>query len=353
MSDESTPCEYDPFDQACMDRALELASLGRGHVEPNPMVGCVVARDGKIIAEGFHQRFGEHHAEVNALHACPNPRGATLYVTLEPCSHHGKTPPCADAIVKAGIQRVVIAARDPFPQVNGDGMQRLTAAGLTVDVGLRAAQAKQLNAPFRKLVQTGRPWVIAKWAMTIDGKLASRTRQSKWISGEAARQRVHELRGNVDAIAVGIGTVEADDPMLTARPAGARVPLRVVIDSKARLLPSSRIATTADEVPTLVAVSSDVSRQDCSTLVDLGCEVFRCQGDSRGDQLSSLLVELGCRNLTNLLVEGGAGVMGTLLEIDQVDEIQAFIAPKLLGGADGTVLRSADWVSPIPRSRPV
>src|SRR5207253_7885382 len=215
-------------------RALELAERGRGYVEPNPLVGAVVVHDGRIIGEGWHQRYGEAHAEVNALTAAGDAaRGATLYVTLEPCCHHGKTPPCTDAVLRAGVQRVVAAMLDPFPQVSGKGADLLRAAGVTVDVGLCEAEARRLNAPYLKLLATGLPYVTAKWAMTLDGKIATRTGDSKWISNEASRRRVHELRGRMDAIIVGIGTALADDPLLTARPTGPRTPARIVLDSRA------------------------------------------------------------------------------------------------------------------------
>src|SRR5262249_11888135 len=203
--------------------ALHRAGRGRGGAEPNPLVGAVVVRDGKVVGEGWHRRYGEAHAEVNALAAAGEAaRGATLYVTLEPCCHHGKTPPCTDAVLRAGIARVVAAMSDPFPQVSGQGTAQLRAAGVSVEVGLGEKEARRLNAPYLKLLATGRPYVHAKWAMTLDGKIATRTGDSKWISNRASRARVHELRGRMDAILVGIGTALAGDPLLTARPPGPR-----------------------------------------------------------------------------------------------------------------------------------
>ena len=233
-----------------MARALELAARGEGFVEPNPMVGCVIARGAEIIGEGWHRKFGGPHAEVEALHvAGTRARGATLYVTLEPCCHQGKTPPCTDAILASGLGRVVVAQRDPFPAVAGGGIERLRQAGLAVEVGLREAEARRLNAPYLKLTESGRPWVIAKWAMTLDGKLASRTGDSRWISNEASRAIVHQLRGRVDAIVVGRGTAGQDDPLLTARPAGPRVATRIVLDTRASLASDSQLVTTAGEAP--------------------------------------------------------------------------------------------------------
>ncbi|MCS6853005.1 MAG: bifunctional diaminohydroxyphosphoribosylaminopyrimidine deaminase/5-amino-6-(5-phosphoribosylamino)uracil reductase RibD, partial [Gemmataceae bacterium] len=216
---------------AWMARALELAERGRGHVEPNPLVGAVVVRDGQIVGEGWHQRYGEAHAEVHALNAAGDAaRGGTLFVTLEPCAHHGKTPPCTEAVVRAGIRKVVAAMLDPYCEVAGRGVAQLRAAGVEVELGVGEAEARRLNAPYLKLLTTGRPYVHAKWAMTLDGKIATGTGDSKWVSTEASRRRVHELRGRMDAIIVGRGTVRADDPQLTARPAGPRVALRVVLD---------------------------------------------------------------------------------------------------------------------------
>src|SRR5713226_4734415 len=204
-----------------MSRAFDLAERGRGYVEPNPLVGAVVVRAEQVVGEGWHQRYGEAHAEINALAAAGEAaRGATLYVTLEPCCHHGKTPPCTDAVLRAGIRRVVAAMTDPFPQVAGQGAALLRAAGVAVDIGTAEAEARRLNAPYLKLLATGRPYVHAKWAMTLDGKIATRTGDSKWISSEASRKPVHKLRGRMDAVIVGIGTALAEDPRLTARPPG-------------------------------------------------------------------------------------------------------------------------------------
>src|SRR5919197_3355884 len=206
-----------------MSRALELAERGRGFVEPNPLVGAVVVRDGRVVGEGWHRRYGEAHAEVNALAAAGEAaRGATLYVTLEPCCHHGKTPPCTDAVLRAGVRRVVAAMADPFPQVAGQGVAQLRAAGVEVEVGVCEREARELNAPYLTLLAEGRPYVHAKWAMSLDGKIATRGGDSRWISGPASREVVHRLRGRVDAILVGAGTVRADDPLLTARPLGPR-----------------------------------------------------------------------------------------------------------------------------------
>jgi len=318
-----------------MRRALELAAGGRGYVEPNPMVGCVIVRGAEIIGEGWHRRFGGPHAEVEALRiAGPRAAGATIYVTLEPCCHEGKTPPCTEAVIAVGLKRVVVACRDPFPQVAGGGVARLREAGIQVDVGLAEHEARALNAPYFKLIETGRPWVIAKWAMTLDGKIATRTGQSRWISCEASRAIVHGLRGRVDAIAVGRETALRDDPQLTARPPGPRTPLRIVLDTQAALPTASRLVQTAGEVPVLVAVGPVADDADRRRLAEAGCELFECEGKTHAERLASLLDELGRRRMTNVLVEGGGHVLGSFLDLGQIDEVHAFIVPKLLGGTE-------------------
>jgi diaminohydroxyphosphoribosylaminopyrimidine deaminase/5-amino-6-(5-phosphoribosylamino)uracil reductase len=318
-----------------MSRALELAERGRGHVEPNPLVGAVVVRDGVAIGEGWHQRYGEAHAEVLALAAAGEAaRGAILYVTLEPCCHHGKTPPCTDAILRAGIRRVVAAMADPFPAVAGQGLPRLRAAGVQAECGLGEAKARRLNAPYLKLLATGRPYVHAKWAMTLDGKICTRTGDSKWISGQAARSRVHELRGRMDAIIIGIGTALADDPSLTVRPPGSRTPTRIVLDSRARLPLNSLLATTARIVPLLVVAAEGVAPQHVAALQGSGCQVVALPAAAGLPLVTGLLDELGRRRMTNILVEGGAGVLGSFLDAAAIDEVHVFIAPRLAGGAE-------------------
>lgn len=321
-----------------MARALALAAQGQGAVEPNPMVGCVIVRDGEIVGEGFHEQFGGPHAEVNALAVAGDlATGATVYVSLEPCSHQGKTPPCTQALIRAGVKRVVAAVQDPFPEVSGRGIAELQSAGIECEVGVAAADANWLLAPYRKLIKTGRPWVIAKWAMTLDGKLATRTGDSKWISSEASRAVVHQLRGRMDAIIVGSGTARADDPLLTARTAHPadvrRTAVRVVVDSAATLSPESRLAQTAADIPVLVAAAGDALQESCQRLTRAGVEVVYCSGSTHEMRMASLLAELGRRRITNVLVEGGGRLLGTLFDMRAVDEVHAFIAPKFAGGA--------------------
>jgi diaminohydroxyphosphoribosylaminopyrimidine deaminase / 5-amino-6-(5-phosphoribosylamino)uracil reductase len=315
-----------------MRLALLEAAKGLGSVEPNPMVGAVVVRDNQLVGAGYHKRFGGPHAEVNALNdAGERARGATLYVTLEPCCHFGKTPPCTDAILAAGIARVVVAMRDPFAKVDGRGLSALGARGLQVETGCEAVAARVLNAPYLKRVITGMPFVTAKWAMTLDGKTAAGSGDSRWISSDQSRTLVHELRGRMDAIVVGIATVESDDPLLTARPPGPRTPARVVLDSAGRLPLSSRLAQTARDVLVIVATTERADLLKRDQLSELGCEVVSFPG-CRRVPVGPLLDELGRRGMTNVLVEGGGQVLGSFLDEGQVDAVDVFIAPILEGG---------------------
>jgi diaminohydroxyphosphoribosylaminopyrimidine deaminase/5-amino-6-(5-phosphoribosylamino)uracil reductase len=321
-------------DRHWMQRALDLAERGRGFVEPNPLVGAVVVRDEHVVGEGWHERYGGPHAEVHALTAAGEAaRGATLYVTLEPCCHHGKTPPCTDAVLRAGIRRAVAALADPFPQVAGRGAAILRAAGLDVEIGLGEAEARRQNAPYLKLLATGHPYVHAKWAMTLDGKIATRTGDSKWISGDASRGLVHQLRGRMDAIVVGIGTALADDPLLTVRPPGARTPTRIVLDSQARLSAMSRLAATARETPILIVTGGNLAAERAVQLEHVGCSLFALPAEQGRPAVPALLSELGRRRMTNVLIEGGSEVLGSFLDAGAIDEVHVFVAPRLAGGS--------------------
>jgi diaminohydroxyphosphoribosylaminopyrimidine deaminase/5-amino-6-(5-phosphoribosylamino)uracil reductase len=335
-------------DERRLARAVELARRGEGRVEPNPMVGCVLVREGQALGEGWHQRFGGPHAEIEALAAAAQPagasgdlRGATAYVSLEPCCSHGKTPPCTEALLAAGVSRVVVGCLDPNPQVAGGGVKQLREAGLAVDLasGEAAMAAQDLIAPFAKLMVSRRPWIVAKWAMTLDGKIAARDGSSQWISGPEARVVVHALRGRMDAVLVGRGTVERDDPLLTARPPGLRTAVRIVLDSRAQLPLTSRLVQSASEAPVLVAAASDAPPENCRRLAERGVEVWRSQAPAadRIGRLSELLDELGRRQLTNVLVEGGPSVLGSLHDAGEIDEVHVFLAPKLLGGVASAV----------------
>ena len=337
--------EQPELDAWHMQRALELAAQGEGHVEPNPMVGCVIVQGAEIIGEGWHRRFGEAHAEVEALRlAGRRAAGATLYVTLEPCCHQGKTPPCVPAIIAAGIRRVVVAQADPFPEVAGRGLFALQAAGIAVELGLLEQKASRLNSPYLKLLDTGRPWIIAKWAMTLDGKIATRTGSSQWISTAQSRQIVHRLRARVDAIIIGRETARRDNPLLTARPAGARIATRVIMDTRGSQSSDSQLVRTAREVPVLVAVGPEAPSRERQRLEEDGCEVFVSDRDSHAGRLDALLDELGRRRMTNVLVEGGGRLLGALVDARQIDEVHVFIAPRLVGGAAAPVPTAGEGV---------
>ncbi|MFG0332420.1 MAG: bifunctional diaminohydroxyphosphoribosylaminopyrimidine deaminase/5-amino-6-(5-phosphoribosylamino)uracil reductase RibD [Maioricimonas sp. JB049] len=336
-----------------MQRALALAFYGLGHVEPNPPVGAVIVDDDlALIGEGYHHRFGGPHAEVHALaDAGDRAAGATMFVTLEPCAHHGKTPPCADAVIRAGLKRVVVAMQDPAPHVAGSGIERMRQAGLDVEVGLLEADARRLTAAFVKRISTGRPWIIAKWAMTLDGRIASHTSHSQWISNPTSRQKVHELRGRCDAVMVGIGTALADDPLLTARPTGPRLATRIVVDSQSRLPLDSQLVQSARDVPLLVAALESASEEAGAALTTAGAEILRLPADPDNHvSLPALLDELGRREMTNVLVEGGAGLLGSLHDERLIDECQIFIAPKLVGGATAPAPLGGRGLDRIPAS---
>jgi len=333
-SSDLATCRSDAFDRRMMLRAIALARQGEGWVEPNPMVGCVIVQDQEIVGEGFHNRFGGPHAEIEALTAAgARSRGGTMYVTLEPCCHQGKTPPCTDAVIKSGVQRLVLAQHDPFPQVDGGGIKQLQSTGIVVDLGICQQQAAELNAPYLKRIRTGLPWVIAKWAMTLDGKIASHSGKSYWISSEASRRVVHQLRGRVDAIVVGKQTVIADDPQLTARPPGPRTAVRVVVTTAADVPVDRQLVQTAREFPVLIAAAETAPEKSVQQLRAAGCEVWLGASDAR-QRLIDLLKELSVRGHTNVLVEGGATLLGSFFDLRLVDELHVFIAPKILGGAD-------------------
>jgi diaminohydroxyphosphoribosylaminopyrimidine deaminase/5-amino-6-(5-phosphoribosylamino)uracil reductase len=302
------------------------------------MVGAVVARGDRPLAEAWHERFGGPHAEARALaNAGPDARGATLYVTLEPCCHHGKTPPCTDAVLASGVARVVVAMADPFPEVAGRGLARLRDAGLVVQTGLMEAEARRLNAPFIKRHTTGRPYVIAKWAQTLDGRLAADSGDSRWISSPRSRQWVHELRSRVDAVVIGAGTALADNPLLTVRLEPGRTdygrrPARVVLDDRLDLPPASRLAATAGEVPLVVATRTDAADARAAELARRGADILRLPADARGICIAALLDDLGRRGMTNVLVEGGRTVLSSFFRAEAIDRLAVFIAPKLIGG---------------------
>jgi diaminohydroxyphosphoribosylaminopyrimidine deaminase / 5-amino-6-(5-phosphoribosylamino)uracil reductase len=319
-------------------RAIELAATARGHTSPNPLVGAVVVKSGKTIGEGFHAAAGEPHAERVALEACDeDPTGATLYVSLEPCCHEGRTPPCTEAILEAGISRVVIASDDPTPKAAGRGLGILRDEGVEVEQldGDLSADARLLNQPFRKHALVDRPYVVLKSAMTLDGKVATRTGDSQWISGEASRTRAHRWRAEADAVAVGIHTATADDPLLTARvEAVGEQPRRVVFDSEASLPLDSQLVTSAGESPVIVVCSRAAKRTDTESLEMAGVEVIVASGENESARVVTALNELGTRDVQSVLLEGGPHLAGVFLEAGEIDEVRMFIAPILAGGQD-------------------
>lgn len=324
-------------DRLHLARALELAAQGRGRVSPNPMVGAVIARDGEVIAEGWHSAYGAPHAEVEAIAAAGDAdlAGATLYVSLEPCCHTGKQPPCTDAILAAGIRRVVVASDDPTEKASGRGLGILRDEGVDVAVvgGELAARARLLNQPFRKQARTGRPWVLFKSAMTLDGKVATRAGDSKWISSTQSRERAHHWRAECDAVAVGIGTALADDPQLTARiPGVARQPRRVVFDSLARVPLDSQLVQAAADIPLTVVVSRAAPRTATDALETHGAEVIVATGANEPARVVSALDQLGAVGVASILLEGGPRLAGAFLDAGEIDELRLFLAPIVLGG---------------------
>lgn len=316
-----------------MRLALELAEKGRGRTSPNPMVGAVLVRDGRVVGKGYHARAGLPHAEVEAIRdAGAAARGSTLYVNLEPCCHTGRTGPCTAAIIEAGIARVVAAMRDPNPLVAGRGLAALRAAGIEVTEGVLATEAARLNEAFVKYITTGLPFVVIKAAMSLDGKIATRTGASQWITGPAARERVHRLRDWYDAIIVGIGTVLQDNPSLTTRlPEGGRDPVRVILDSSARTPPDARVVVQESPAPTIIATTEQAPAERVAALQARGAEVLVCGPGPRVD-VRLLMKELARREITSVLVEGGAGINAALLEDGLVDKVIWFIAPLIIGG---------------------
>jgi len=329
----------DSRDIEFMSRALELADRAAGRTSPNPMVGAVIVRDGTVVAEGYHERAGADHAEIVALkRADIDARGATMYVTLEPCAHQGKTPPCVDAIIGAGIGRVVAALVDPHKLVAGKGIERLKDAGIDVEVGVLEAQARRLNEAHIKFSETGLPFVYMKYAMSLDGKVATRTGDARWITGEAARYRVHELRNRVDAIMVGSGTVRTDDPELTVRlPDGdGRDPLRVVLNTGATLDPRARVFNTDSQAPTWLVVGENCPEENTQRF-NLACtEVIRCPVRDGRIDLRTALKLLGEREIRSVLLEGGPILNVAALEQGLADKVLCFVAPIVVGGDDAS-----------------
>jgi diaminohydroxyphosphoribosylaminopyrimidine deaminase/5-amino-6-(5-phosphoribosylamino)uracil reductase len=337
--------DFSKADVRYMQMALRLAARGAGWVSPNPMVGAVVVREGRVVGRGWHRHYGGAHAEVEALRrARTQARGATLYVTLEPCNHHGLTPPCTEAVLKAEIERVIIATLDPNPRVTGGGAARLKEAGVRVDIGLLEVEARRLNEAWFKWVETGLPFVIAKAACSLDGRVAMPTGESRWLTGEASRAFGHRLRHACDAILVGIGTVLADNPQLTTRLAGrrgregegprAKDPIRIVLDSHLRLPLNACLLHLDSLAPTWIATTEGAPKDKISALEDLGAEVLLLPEENGRVALKPLLRLLGERKVQSLLVEGGPQVLGSFFDQQLVDKFYFFFAPKILGSKD-------------------
>lgn len=323
-------------DSDYMRLALELAQRGQGWTAPNPMVGAVIVKEGRIIGQGWHARCGALHAERHALQNCTeSPQGAVLYVTLEPCCHHGRQPPCTEAILASGIARVVVGSGDPNPLVAGKGLELLRKNGVTVETGVLEAECQALNQVFFHFIRTGRPYVVMKYAMTLDGKIATRTGASQWITGEAARRRVHQDRHRCTAILAGVGTVLADDPLLTCRMEGGRNPVRVICDTHLRTPLESQIVRTAGEVPTILACCAPPPDR-AQALRAAGCQVWELPERSGHVDLRALMDRLGQEQLDSVLLEGGAQLNWAALEAGIVQKVQAYVAPKLFGGTAPT-----------------
>lgn len=321
-------------DQDYMRLALELAERGRGWTSPNPMVGSVVVKDGQIIGQGWHEKCGQPHAERNALASCAqDPRGATMYVTLEPCCHHGRQPPCTDAILEAGIRRVVVGSGDPNPLVAGKGISILREHGVEVVEGVLREECDRLNEIFFHYIQTRRPFVVMKYAMTMDGKIAAYTGASKWVTGEGARAHVQEQRRRCAAIMAGVGTVLADDPLLTCRMPGGKNPVRVICDTRLRTPLTAQVVATAKEAPTILATCC-MDRAKHLPYETAGCRVLTV-GETDGHvDLKQLMEKLGREQIDSVLLEGGGTLNWAALESGVVQKVQAYIAPKLFGGRD-------------------
>jgi diaminohydroxyphosphoribosylaminopyrimidine deaminase/5-amino-6-(5-phosphoribosylamino)uracil reductase len=327
-------------DEKYMQMALTLARRGISSVEPNPVVGAIITKGSHIIGKGWHKKFGGPHAEINAMEDCQSigvkPRGGTMYVTLEPCSHQGKTGPCTEAIISAGLAKVFVAMTDPSEHAGGNGLEQLRQAGIEIETGLCEAEARLLNAPFVRFATTGRCWVTLKWAQTIDGKVAwaDRTAEQRWISNESSRRDVHKLRRRAQAILVGINTVIADDPLLTARPSKGKKATRIVMDNSLRIPLDCQLVKTAAKSPVVIFTRRESARENpqlAQELTGKGVELLAYPDTQGGSNLHFLLDELSNRGVTQLLVEGGPSILTSFLKEDLADEIVVYVAPKILG----------------------
>ncbi len=320
-------------DNYYMGIAIRLARKGIGKTSPNPMVGAVIVANGKIIGQGYHKRCGDHHAEINAINSTKkNIKGSTFYITLEPCSHYGRTPPCVDAVIQENPERVVVGSLDPNPEVNGRGIKILRSKGIKVDVGILETECRQLNEHYFKFVKTGMPYITVKYAQTLDGRIATKSGDSQWISSEASRRYVHHLRGINDGIMVGAGTVAADNPQLTVRHVKGKNPFRIIVDSKLRIPIKSSVLTDINSHLTIIATTSSAPTVKITAIKKLGVEVWVARKERDGRvSLRDLLKKLGKREIVSVLVEGGSEVITSLLKANLVDKMIIPIAPKIIG----------------------
>ncbi|GJL60952.1 MAG: riboflavin biosynthesis protein RibD [Nitrospirales bacterium] len=350
-----------PSDDTYMKRALSLAAKGKGRTNPNPMVGAVIVKDGQIVGEAYHRQSGEPHAEILALHqAGPRARGAVLYVTLEPCCHTNKrTPPCVPLLIQSGLARICVAMVDPNPQVNGRGLQQLKQANVPVSVGACEQAARQLNAVYAYWITTGRPLVTLKGAMTLDGKIATATGESRWITGERARQDVHRLRNQIDAILIGVGTVIADDPELSARGTTltnrrvGRQPVRVILDSRLRIPPNARVLQWVGEQPTILCTTTQAPLRKIAHLRNRGIQVWVLPGQAGRVSLKACLSRLGKEGLMSVLIEGGGTVNAAAFQQGLVNRVRLYMSPKLLGGQNAMGLIGGQSPKTLNRAWPL
>ena len=320
-------------DNYYMRMAIRLARKGIGKTSPNPMVGAVIVKEGKVIGQGYHKKCGDNHAEINAINSVKGGiRGSTFYITLEPCSHYGRTPPCVDTLIKKGLRRVVVGTLDPNPEVNGKGIKILRSKGIKVDVGILDTECRKLNECYFKYIKTGIPYITVKYAQTLDGRIATKTGDSQWISSEASRKYVHNLRAINDCIMVGAGTIAADNPQLTVRHVKGKNPLRIIVDSKLRIPIKSSVLKDKDSHLTIVATTSKAPATKITAIKKLGVEVLVVKKEKNGKvSLSSLLKELGKKEIMSVLVEGGSEVVTSLLKVNLVDKMIIPISPRIIG----------------------
>ena len=336
-------------DEKYMRMAIDLALRAEGRTSPNPLVGAVIAKGGRILGKGYHKKCGLPHAEINAIRdAGPNTRGSTLFVNLEPCDHFGRTPPCTDAIIKSGVKKVVIGMRDPNPINNGRGTKKLRRRGIEVVVGILEEEARAINGPYIKFITTGFPFVTAKVAQSLDGKIATRTGDSRWITSRDARRYVHELRGKVDAVMVGANTVVKDDPLLTNRGYSDRQPVRIVVDSRLRIPLGARIFSNIDTSPLIIATVNRTHKT--AQYLDRGAKVISIKPRGGRVDIRALLNILAGHGMTNILVEGGGELVASLVEARLVDRFLFFVAPKIIGGKDAVTSVEGRGINKINRA---